>query len=327
MSAVGAGSLVSPALLAALDAVRVDPAGTGAEVLGRSVTAGHPGELPGRLSGALYSSLHSGGAADDGDVPFRLRTPELDRGFARAVPHRRSYEEVTVCDTADVADPADASRVLVLRGGVRTWVPAEDIVDARGAEPGARVRLAVPALRPAVSPGFFMVTGSRPETADPHRLRLYLHVADPESATEVWRAVLEALEAGTAGYRAKVLSSAALYPRRDAIVVYLAGAERDVPALLAERVSGLPGLGAETSAFAHRIAPGAAVAWEPADPRPEMRGLSFGQHRAVAVARAVVTSAVDGLARERALADALTAAGIDPADPSRNLDSPPNPNP
>src|SRR4051812_43082698 len=51
-----------------------------------------------------------------------------------------------------------------------------------------------------------------------------------------------------------------------------------------------------------------AIAWEPADTRPGMSGLSFGQHRAIAMAI--------GLSGE---------ANIDPAAPARNLDSPDSP--
>ncbi|MEV6861386.1 T3SS effector HopA1 family protein [Streptosporangium subroseum] len=46
--------------------------------------------------------------------------------------------------------------------------------------------------------------------------------------------------------------------------------------------------GEEVSVFCRRIGPGVAIAWEPDDARPAMRGLSFGQHRAGVLAQALL---------------------------------------
>jgi hypothetical protein len=139
-----------------------------------------------------------------------------------------------------------------------------------------------------------------------------------------------------------VLSRPWSYPRRDALVVYLEDEDAPLATGLAEEVTGLPGVGTDTSVFAHEVAPGVALAWEPADNRPGRPGKSFGQHRAAAVAEGLLryahaTDATDGLLRpaaDPAGADAarevhrsLRAAAVDPAAPARNLDSAPFPAP
>jgi hypothetical protein len=317
---------LAPALAAALDTVRVDRSGTRAELPGRTVEADSPTELRGRLSAALYDALHTGRSPEDGDLPFSLREPELERRFARAVPHRTTCRPVLVADPARVGvTAADQDQLLVLRDGVRAWVPRADLVGGRHPAPGEQVLLTVPAIRPAVSPGFLLVVGpGAEEQVDRHLLRVYVHLADPDAAVEAWAAVLTELAAQDRGYRAKVLSNRLLYPRRDALVVYLSAAQRDLPARLGARLAGIPGPRAHTSVFAERVAPGVAVAWEPADPRPEMRGLSFGQHRAAVVARALVAAALDGAPPAPVVHGALLEAGIDPARPHRNVDSPPD---
>ncbi|MDT0300943.1 T3SS effector HopA1 family protein [Streptomonospora wellingtoniae] len=309
-----------PRLLEALAGVSVAPDRAQADVSGRLVEAERPSELRGALSTALYNTLHSSGPSGEDERPYTLRDPELDRMFADALPHRTTLDEVVLADSAGVPSPAPG-QVLVLRGGVRVWADTSDLVEGADGPPGTRAVLRVPAGRPAVSPGFFLASGSTPVEGQP-RLRLYAHFRDPASAYPAWESVLEAMEARGTGYLAKVLSSHALYPRRDALVVYLTEGFDEVPALLAERLTGLPGLRPDTSVFARELAPGLALAWEPDDSRPRMRGLSFGQHRASVTARALIREATEDVALDRALVEEYTAAGIDPTAPFRNLDSP-----
>lgn len=310
-----------PRLLEALAGITVEPDRARADVAGRLVEAAHPSELRGALSAALYNTLHSSGPAGEDERPYLLRDPGLDRMFAAALPHRHTLDEVVLCDSAATTRPAP-DQVLVLRGGVRVWAEASDLVEGADGPPGARAVLRVPAGRPAVSPGFFLAGGSTRVKGQP-RLRLYAHLRDPESAYPAWKSALEFMEARGAGYLAKVLSSHALYPRRDALVVYLTETSDEVPELLTGRLAGLPGLLPDTSVFARVLAPGLALAWEPDDSRPQMRGLSFGQHRASVTARALIRAAAEeGVRLEQALVEEYTAAGIDPAAPFRNLDSP-----
>ncbi|CAM5245327.1 T3SS effector HopA1 family protein [Streptomyces canarius] len=135
----------------------------------------------------------------------------------------------------------------------------------------------------------------------------------------------EAGAEGAGGRRAALQGQAASvphqYPRYDAVVVYLAAEDRALADLVAREVEGHPALGEETSLFARRHAPGLASAAEPGDPRPGMRGMSFGQHRSHVMAQALVEHATTGRGEplDLLLARRLAEASIDPSDPSRNL--------
>jgi hypothetical protein len=117
----------------------------------------------------------------------------------------------------------------------------------------------------------------------------------------------------------KMLSSPLLFPRRDALVVYLDQSDDAAAHGLARALEGLSGLAAETSPFTQRLARGIALADEPADPRREYRGLSFGQHRAQVVVEALLEAAVGGERTHEAVLRSLVEANIDPRDLSRNL--------
>src|SRR5690606_28361745 len=145
---------------------------------------------------------------------------------------------------------------------VRVKVPADRVV----AEDGGLAVVRADAIRPALSPGFFLCDGSAGTVlgAGPI-LRLYVHLADPAFTPPAWAAALAALEDAGVPYRAKAFSNPAGYPRRDAMVFYLE--EQGWPALeaLVAAVSAYPGRVDDTSRFARRVGPGLAVAWDPAD--------------------------------------------------------------
>jgi hypothetical protein len=277
-------------------------------------------DLQAGLSSALYEAYHAGQRAQ-GPQPRRLRDLALEERLAAGVPHRHTAVRVTALPRP-ARDTGAGREVLVLREGVRVWVP-EPTVSTGG---GEDTLLTVPACRPAVSPGFFFAYGSVTEPreaagADPV-LRVYLHLRSADQAVEVWPDVLGHLEGRAVPYRAKVLSAPSLFPRRDALVVYLAAPEAGLAREIADVVAGGHEVPSPTSAFVERMAPGVGVAWEPADPRGGMRGLSFGQHRAAVIAQALLDGAQTGVALEEALGERLREAGVDPANPARNLGSP-----
>ncbi|MGY0056089.1 T3SS effector HopA1 family protein [Streptomyces sp. LZ34] len=249
-------------------------------------------------------------------------------------PVRAAFEAVTptavtpTATTPTAATPTAAAAAGGRRPGEQRTAEGRPRSGRRGRhDAGARVVAELPAVRPALSPGFLLVDGvdGRPAAgADRELLRVYVHLRYPDAAPRVWGALLTQLAARSVPYRAKVLSRPWAYPRRDAIVVYLDADRADVVFPLAAAVRRLPGIGADTSVFARRLLPGVAVAWEPRDARPGWRGQSFGQHRAAAVAEGVVRHAADpertALARE--IADSLHSAAADPAEPARNHSSP-----
>ncbi|MFJ8626474.1 T3SS effector HopA1 family protein [Kitasatospora sp. NPDC093550] len=314
---------VSPALLAAAERVSVLPDRTGATVGKRRLEAETPRELRRLLSDALYHELHAGLDVEGGSLPFRLRDPEFEAELAKAVPHRETTLRGVLREVGE-----DTHRVEF--GGVIVRIPAERVVvdgeSAAGAvttgavTAGAVVGVLNTSLRPALSPGFFMVEGTRPHRSR-EVLRVYVHIESWRAARPVWHAALTHLEANGVTYRSKIVSSKLLYPRRDALVVYLDQQDREAVHGLAEAVGELPGLGSDTSVFTRRIRPGVSTAWEPRDPAPGMDGLSFGQHRASVLAKALVDTADAPDTFVRVLHGHLVAANVDPADPYRNLDS------
>ncbi|MFE6623788.1 T3SS effector HopA1 family protein [Streptomyces sp. NPDC057740] len=212
--------------------------------------------------------------------------------------------------------------------GRTTGLPQHALAPATPPAPGAYVELALEAARPALSPGFFYVMGSRPLPRPAGAVRrLFLHARDADAAVVLWGAALDALETAGARYHAKVLSDPQDFPRRDAVVVYLHGdhlpGERAVAAAVAPHAGTLTG--PATSVFTEELAPGVAAAWDPEDPRPGQNGMSFGQHRAFALASGLIAHALaDGPhAPAEFVVRAFHEAGIDPLHPQNNLDTRP----
>ncbi|MEU4682902.1 T3SS effector HopA1 family protein [Streptomyces xinghaiensis] len=334
---------LSPGLHRALAAVTTAPGATSALVEGEEVTAESAAVLRLALARVLYEVLHTGRGVRDEAPPKSLRAPAYEARLADATPHRE-----TVVPGTDTGRRARGGGRLVEIDGLRVAVP--DAVRLRaggsahapegaaagpggaGSAPEGRadrraVRIALPAARPALSPGFFLVDSGAGRVGPGGLLRVYLRVADAEAAPALWNAVLTLLEERSAVYRAKIISNPVSLPRNDGMVVYLDPSSWGEAPRIAEAAvaAGVPE--AVRPAFAHPLAPGVTAAWEPEDGRPGMTGLSFGEHRAHVLARCCVEAALDGRERpgEEELAAACAEANIDPADPARNLTSRPWP--
>ncbi|MFI1305788.1 T3SS effector HopA1 family protein [Streptomyces sioyaensis] len=312
---------VAPQLLLALRDIEVAEDRCSVRMRNRTLTGDSPRSLQQTLASAMYQLLHTGRDTENRAVRVR-RDPAFERELARAVPHQET--DLTVILHAAPEEGADATQLLVERDGVRVWVPTQAVQGRPQFVPGERLRMRASTMRPALSPGFFLVTGSRRPAPGVPLLRIYVHVRDAGSAGRIWSAVLGRLEDAGAHYNAKILSAPEQYPRQDSLVIYVSGESAPVGQYIADAIGGMPGVGPGTSPFTRTLAQGVAVSWEPNDPRPGATGLSFGQHRAGALAEALMTVApnASSLERERVIADAFRAANIDPADPSRNLDSP-----
>ncbi|MFC9127687.1 T3SS effector HopA1 family protein [Streptomyces sp. NPDC057099] len=320
----------APELLDALLGIRISADLRTASAGGHTTEPGEPDELRPRLAALLYDVVHSGRPHGE-KTRLSLRDPALEQELRAAVPHRTVRRPATLLPPRRTT-PDLAPGVLVDLNGVRVMVPPEAV---SGPEAPATT-VAVASARPALSPGFFYVCGSNEPTSDDQLLRVYVHLTDPRLAAPVWAAVLEVLEDTGATYHAKALSSPSLYPRRDALVVYLGRRSWAACHTVAATVRDLPGIAPGTSAFTHRLAPGAAIAWEPDDTRPGMATMSFGQHRANALAEAAVRAAHEGFdpaapqsrtALATVLAEVCHTAGIDASAPFRSLGSPAVPSP
>lgn len=302
------------ALLAVLDRVTVSEDGCRATVGDRSILAASPAELTHRLSHAIYELFHVGWPAEPDDKSRADQDDRLAAELLAATPHRSVRRAAPLVS-------ADGEHVTVELDGVTVAIPRDDAELAAGQRDG-QVTVRLPSYRPTLSPGYWLAEGTRPLAKSRSVLRVYVHLRTAAAIVPAWRTVLCLLEDRGVGYRAKVTSNAAQLPRRDGLVVYLGGGALDSAAALAERTSGIAGIGTAVSAFAEQIGPGIAIASEPADTRPAMRGLSFGEHRARAVADGLVQHAVhrSGGSAPGAVTLALIAAGIDPACTARNLD-------
>ncbi|MFE3460988.1 T3SS effector HopA1 family protein [Nocardiopsis aegyptia] len=309
---------VSPDLVKALARVEIAADLESVRVDGEPVEVPESGELKGPLGTALYDVLHARRATGANELPFHLRDAGFEAGLADAVPHERTMAAAELCGPV----PRDEETVVVLRDGVRVLVPRSIVEPADAMEPGAPVRLVVSPSRPALSPGFFMVEGTRSLGTGSEVLRVYVRLDRPEHAPGAWSTVLGFLEERDVAYRAKILSTPLLYPRSDAVVVYLDRTALPVLGELADLAGDLPGTGDETSLFARRLAPGVSCAWEPDDQRTRLRGMSFGQHRAHVTAVALIEAAESGDDLEAVLERRLREANIRPENTYMNIGSP-----
>ncbi|KAB8197148.1 hypothetical protein FH608_000830 [Nonomuraea phyllanthi] len=310
---------VSPRLGELLAEIEVAQGANVAFVRDQKVEGSTPRELVGNLARALYVTLHCGREERDGLGPRTLRDRRLEERFTEATPHQATWLPVRN------PRPSGQDGVTVVEiDGVRVAVPADAVLEPGESPHPGQVTLRVPSYRAALSPGFFLVDGSQGHPMDKPLLRVYVHVAEAEHAPRAWNAVLAGLEAANRPYRAKVCSSPLLYPRRDALVVYLGVSDWHLASAVEAAVRGLPGIGHDTSPFARRLAPGVGIACEPEDARPERAGMSFGEHRALALAEGLVAQAASGPGSSAgsAVAESLIAARIDPGEPARNSDSP-----
>lgn len=301
-------------LVEALRSTRVDIATSTAWIGSHEVRADTPEDLRLQLATALYDQLHAG----RGEWRPALRREFTDEPFeARlraAVPHSHTLVATSVRAVFD-------GQVVVTLEGVRVRLPVTD-VDTVAA--GQDVLLQVDCVRPRRSPGFLLVEGpAGPGLDDGPVLRVYVNVQTAEAAPEVLGATLHALARLDVPYRAKFTSVRAGLPRRDAAVVYLGRRAWHAASAVAAAVAPVAGRGDQVSRYARRLGPGVSAAWEPVDPRPGYRGLSFGEHRSLVISTALLKQAKNSLlSLENAVEKEFSAAETDPRAPFRNVSSP-----
>jgi hypothetical protein len=309
---------LSRRLADALDAIEIAPDGRTARVGQRTVTAADAAALRRELTAAIYDELHAGRAAPDIAPGRPMRDLELEQRLGELLPHKQVIRPAQVLGARD-------GLTLIWLDGLKVWVPADSIDAAdQPVRAGTCGTVRIPAGRPALSPGFFLTDSVRPYGSGETVMRVYVHLVSVSAVLDAWDATLSELADLGVSYRAKVASWPEMLPRRDALVLYLADHDLDVARRIAAVTRRLRGIGPQVSAFAEPVAPGVAVACEPADPRPGMRGLSFGEHRAAVLADGLLTHAEQRAAGQRgtvraAVCRAFAGARIDPVSPARNL--------
>lgn len=304
---------IHPEISTALDKITVTIADDDfrATVGPRRLEGDSVAHLRARMIGAVYEVIHTG-REEQKDLGRIRRERAVEELLRDAMPHSttpRPARVVSIEDESAVVDLGDV-RVRIQRSAV----PQE-------ASDGDVVELDLPAARPGLSHGFFMIDGPiRFRRASGAMRRVYLHAPTPEAAAGAWGPVLTALNEAGVPYRSKALSHRDGYPRRDAIVVYLDIEDAGVVPTIAQAAARTGLLRDDVSAFAEKIAPGVGVADEPADARPRHSGLSFGEHRATALTDAILRSATEeGVDLLVAVAEEFRAAGIDLAAPAFNV--------
>lgn len=267
-----------------------------------------PTQLEADIARSIYDRHH---ARWTRDPQFRVTTrdPALEERFVAATPH-----QFTTAVGEFVSMTGGYLRIAL--DGVLVRVPPG--VPLEGVDEGS-VTLRVPAIRPVLSPGFLLVDGSSGRPDGAAVVRFYIQSSSPSHAVHVWRTTLSSLEALSIRYRAKVASSAGMFPRADAMVVYCsAAAEGLVRGSLRASLRGLLEREVAPSVFTEGVASGLEFAEEPL----ENAGgeLSFGQHRSRAFAQGIIEGSQAGwVGAERLAKEALARNGIDPLRPWRNL--------
>lgn len=294
--------------------VSVAPDGLSARFLGADLEGTTHGGLAMQIAGLIYRRFHAG-MVPDTDEPSNILLREdvdLEGRILAATARTERFESLRVIENL----PQFGGAILVLQG-IRVFVPNDRIVSRTGTL--ARTQLNSTATR--LSLGFLFYT-SRMGGGHSHRpLRLYRKCVHSDEAVAVWSRLTEWAEEHAIRVRAKVLSRSSDFPRNDALVVYLPSESwhhhRTIAALMENDDPW-----AATSPLTRRVASGVSLAWEPDDPSPQSRGMSFGEHRSQLIATGIVAGAGDLNRARSAVRLGLLVANVDPLDVSQNLDSP-----
>lgn len=297
-----------------LDDVELSSDGLTARVGPTTLVATYEREMTRLLAEAIYNAHHAGQSMVL--VPSRLRDRDVEQILTASTPHATSAAEATLLRSGPPGADGVPTMLVEFRG-VRIWLP-DATGQASTSVGGSVIRVLLPSVRPAISPGYFLAESSLPMARGRDIVRLYLHLPNVKVATETWGIALKFLEERGIAYRAKVLTASEFYPRRDAMVVYLASSNRDIAGELGLLIAARGSLLDATSVFAERLAPGVALAAEPRDGRPAQRGLSFGQHRSTAVAVALLAATSRPETRIKEVINEFGASGIDATAPWKN---------
>uniref|UniRef100_UPI003F49AAE6 T3SS effector HopA1 family protein n=1 Tax=Promicromonospora sp. CA-294714 TaxID=3240019 RepID=UPI003F49AAE6 len=272
--------------------------------------SGAPSSLA-RVSQAIYVSHHKKrnpphtvADTSSGDI-----IDDLAQHLPREV-DRFAVEPVTRPEI----DSEHAPSVVLVRG-VRVQVPAAQLTRLDD----GRLAASIPAIRVNLSPGYvsYLHQDPTPSGRPDSLLRLYVGISDAAAAPHIWREVLGHLCERGLRFTAKCLHLREAYPASDALVVYTNHGNFKALGELARKLEGMPGMFADSSVFTWQLAPGCAVAVEVRG--TQARPISFGEHRASALARGLLQAYSSGSTDPESVASAVTGAfeedGIDPARP------------
>jgi hypothetical protein len=253
------------------------------------------------LRDRLYATLHCRTA-----WPVRVRTSGGGAAFEERL-HAANHGVGPWQTGWTVREALPEGLVHAERDGLPVWVRADRL---RGdPTPGASVAVRIPNALRRFSPGYYVAVGDAVAGDHIAHVRCYWHLR-AEGAPVALDRLTRVLNAAEVAFRFKVLLDPARYPRTDAGVLYLPTADLARSwALVADVYADLAShLVPTTSLFVHPVAPGVGAADDISS------GASFGLGRAQTLADVVLALGDAGRDAAR-MAEAITAAGIDPARP------------
>ncbi|PPI56824.1 T3SS effector HopA1 family protein [Rathayibacter toxicus] len=269
-----------------------------------------------RLANYIYADFHAGlsSAAQSAGISVNDRT--MRNALEEVTP--KKYREVQAKYLREI-DKNDVSEIVI--SGVRVAVTLPSSSSQR--IPDEIVTVKMQTWRPRLSPGFFLTeSAERPFVTLGPMVRLYVHIENSADAPTIWGSLSSYLCELRVPFRAKILAVAEMYPRHDALVLYLTRPSWPHLEDLVDRLSGLPGVVSGTSVFVREIRPGIGLAFQHIDSRDRYRQMSFGQHRATIVADSLIDRALGRGLENDVVKIRAQSALIDVDNPWRNTSSP-----
>jgi hypothetical protein len=194
--------------------------------------------------------------------------------------------------------------------GLRWWIPT-DLFRPPVPEIGTSGYVRVPKEEQNLFGGFYMILGDADDHPDGQLVRVYWNLSS-DGAVSFVRTATSAINAARLPFRLKVLKEPSAYNRTDAAVMYIPrdSYQLTAPLLLEIRHAVKDHLRSPVSAYAKRLAPGIGLAENPGP------GVSFGEHRSRALAKALASHEIVRLQprarRLSALIRQLCDTGFDP---------------
>lgn len=277
-----------------------------------------------KLAAVLYDILH----ARHGMPASARRRPQWSDEALAPKPANGSRMELTLLqEFADrtfvvrrplVEERADS--VVYLQNGVRVRTTRDKAVRFHGSEVDIRLQH----HSSAVSPGFFYVYG--PSSFDESRYReketrVYLSIGDPDAAVRLFVDVVRCLDVWGIDFDVKLLTCPADYPRSDSMVLYVDQDPDEICDAVHAWSTEYRDHFVAGSLLTRQCHPGISTAQEPPVnfDDPTLRNLSFGQHRSLMIADAVIEFATTGGTLDAALERSALVFGVHPHDYSSNL--------
>ena len=312
--------ILDPRIQHLFEKIRINPDCESGFVDGDLIQGDSPKNFEQLLGRAVYVRFHAG--IQETPTPSAISHQRGDADIHDAISEATTVKqrEYLVTDYRQVTEaPGREQDYIAIVDGLSVHVPKEKVVreDATG------LWILRSTLNHRLSVGFTFYTGQLGRGQGRDLIRLYRKAEAVEELLPVWTRLIEWGQQHSIPFRMKMLNEHQSFPRNDALVLYMtknhARHLNKAAQLMSQGTSELNDL---TSPFAQQIAPGVGLSWEPLDPSPYKRFLSFGEHRSAALAQGLCLATRKGTNPASEVARVFLSANIDPLNPHRNLTSP-----